>query len=223
MKPIFTAALLAAAALPAAAHTVLLSEDFQTSTWMENFSRLDLDHQAATSFINPIFMNPETGASEPWWTARDGSASVNRFLVSHSTYNPAGQSNDWLISKPITIPTKDFLLTFEAQSLAVRGGEHGLSDLELYITEQPATKDWQPEEPAEVYKNVPTGEDIEQCDGEFTTYTVNLDKYAGKTVYIQFANRNNDKDILALDNVLVQRLDPAEMTASGLDCRSGQV
>lgn len=215
MRPIFTAAILATAAIPATAHTVLLHEDFQTETWMQNFSRLDLDEQAALSYINPIFMNPENGASEPWWTARDASASVNRYLVSHSAYNPAGQSNDWLCSGPLTIPTRGFVLTFEAQSLAIRGGEHGLSDLELFITEQPVTKDWQPEEATETYKDVPAGEDIENCDGEFITCTVNLDEYAGKTVYISFANRNYDKDILAIDNVLVQRLDPAEMTASG--------
>ncbi len=37
MKPIFCAALLTAAALPAGAHTVLLNEDF-SNDWTANFS-----------------------------------------------------------------------------------------------------------------------------------------------------------------------------------------
>lgn len=51
-------------------------------------------------------------------------------------------------------------------------------------------------------------------ENDFTEYTINLDKYVGKTIYLSFANLNNDKDILCIDNVLIQRLDPAELTAS---------
>ncbi len=136
MKKIFCAALMAAGVLPAMAHTVLLSEDFQESTWTTNFSMYDLDHNAPLATFNPIFMD-ENGVSQPWWTARDTSSSKNRFLVSHSGYNPAGQSNDWLVSRALTIPTEGFILFFDAESLQMRSADHALSDLELYITEQP--------------------------------------------------------------------------------------
>lgn len=213
MKKIFCAALMAAGVLPAMAHTVLLSEDFQESTWTTNFSMYDLDHNAPLATFNPIFMD-ENGVSQPWWTARDTSSSKNRFLVSHSGYNPAGQSNDWLVSRALTIPTEGFILFFDAESLQMRSADHALSDLELYITEQPVTADWQPAEPVKVFKDVPLGATPDVCDDEFTSYQVSLDDYAGKTVYIAFANRNTDRDILALDNIVVQRLDAADMTAS---------
>lgn len=40
-------------------------------------------------------------------------------------------------------------------------------------------------------------------ENDFTEYTINLDKYVGKTIYLSFANLNNDKDILCIDNVLI--------------------
>ena len=215
MKPIFCAALLTAAALPAGAHTVLLNEDF-SNDWTANFSSLELDGNAPLAAFNAIFMDGN-GVAQPWWPVRDSSTSQNRYIASHSAYQKPASSNYWLVSKPLEIPTEDFILTFEAQSLLIRqDSSHALSDLHVFVTEKPVTADWQPDpsEAVKVCAECPLGENPGLCDFEFTTYSVNLDAYAGKTVYISFANLNNDRDILALDNVLVQRLDPGDMTVT---------
>ncbi len=49
-------------------------------------------------------------------------------------------------------------------------------------------------------------------ENDFQNYSINLDSYAGKTIYIYFANLNTDRDILLLDNILVQRLDKASVS-----------
>ena len=51
-------------------------------------------------------------------------------------------------------------------------------------------------------------------ENDFQNYSINLDSYAGKTIYIYFANLNTDRDILLLDNILVQRLDKASVSLS---------
>lgn len=212
MKKLLFSIAMATAVLPAMAHTDLLNENFNGS-WTDNFSSLELDGKAPAASINSSFMDSQ-GVSQPWWPVKDVTTSSNRFMASHSYYNPVGQSNDWLVSRALTVPTKGFKLTFGAQSLPIRSGDaHALSDLRVYITEQPVTKDWQPAEPTLLLENVGYGEDRDNCEGDFLPFEINLDEYAGKTIYISFANLNNDKDVLVIDDVLVRRLDNAEITA----------
>lgn len=209
-KFIFSLALCAAAA-PAFAHTDLLNQNFDKD-WTQDFTVLELDNLPPATAINSAFMDSD-GVSWPWWPVKDSSQSTDRFLASHSYYQSAGTSNDWVTSRPLTIPTTGFKLIFDAQSLPIRSGEdHALSDLRVFITEQPVTKDWQPTEPTLLLEQVSYGENRDLCEGDFKSFTMDLDAYVGKTIYISFANLNSDKDVLAINNVLVRRLDVAEMT-----------
>lgn len=204
----------AAAVLPAAAHTVLLSEDFSTNDWQSKFTPIDLDHNAPHTSINAIFMSE--GSMRPWHPLRD-TTNGDRYMGSHSYYQKAGVSNDWLAgTQALTIPSTGFELTFGAQSLPMRSGEeHALSDLWVFVTEQPVTANWQPaaSDAALHLEKISYGKDRDNCEGDFLPFSLNLDAYAGKTVYISFANLNEDKDLLCIDDVVVQRLDNAEMTA----------
>lgn len=215
MKQILFGAALSLAALPAAAHTDLLNENFD-GDWTGNFTTYDLDHQAPVEVVRTIFLDSQ-GVARPWWHAKDDTKDTDRFFISHSYYRTPAQSTDWAVSNAMTIPTKDFVLSFDAQSIALRSGEeHALSDLWVFMTEQPVTADWQPAaaDAAHVIKAIPYGEDRGNCKGEWTHYEFKLDEYVGKTIYISFANLNNDKDILAVDNVMVRRFDDAELSAS---------
>lgn len=203
------------ASLAAQSHTVLLSENFD-GEWEESFpAYLELDHKNPHTAIRAIFQD-EDGVSRPWWVAKDTPSSTDRFLVGHSYYQEPGQSNDWLISKPLQIPSTDFNLTFDAQSLPVRGGSvRRLSDLWVFVSETEITESSLPSEPALKLTEVPVGNSESDIEGDWqNTYTLNLDAWAGKTIYIAFANLNNDKDIIAIDNVKVQRLDNVEVVAS---------
>lgn len=213
MKKLLFSLMVCGAALPAAAHTDLLNQDFN-GVYDVDFTFLELDNLSPASSINAIFMGSD-GVSKPWWHAKDDKQTKDRYMVSHSYYKSPGTSNDWLVSRPITIPSEGFKLTFGAQSLPVRAGdEHALSDLRVYITEKPVTKDWQPTEPTLLVENLPYGEDRDKCEGDFLPYEINLDQFVGKTVYVSFANLNTDKDLLAIDNVLVRRLDNAEISVT---------
>jgi len=201
----------------ASAHTILLEENFD-GDYSANFPLvIDGDNLPPAANINSLFIGPN-GVSQPWWPGKDSSAAKDRFIMSHSVYEPgySGASRDFLVSCPITIPSAGFTLSFDAQSVAFRGGEHLLSDLHVFILETEPTKANLPDasQAAKVCSQVPAGADPDLTAGEFTSYELNLDPWVGKTIYIAFANLNDSKDILALDNVLVRRLDNAELNAT---------
>ena len=203
---------MAAAVATANAHSVAFQENFD-GDYADNFPYiLELDHQNPTAQVRSLFLD-NSGVARPWWHLKDASASSDRFLASHSCYSPAGTSNDWLGSRAIEIPTKGYTLTFGAQSASLYGNTK-LSDLWLFITETPLDENNLPTEPTVLYEQVPIGTSEDIVEGDFTEYSVNLDEYAGKTIYINFANLNTDRDLLALDNILVQRLDIAELSIS---------
>ena len=96
----------------------------------------------------------------------------------------------------------------------MRTDQRRLSDLWVFITDYQPSENRLPEEPTMHLEQVSEGKYQNLLEKDFTYYELSLDKYAGKTIYISFANLNTDKDILAIDNVLVQRLDKAELSAS---------
>lgn len=208
-----TAAASALLALSAEAHSVAFSEDFNgASKWQESFTLLELDHKAPLAKFNPLFQD-DKGVSRPWWKLKDSNASEDGFIGSHSAYQGGGKSNDWLVTRAIEIPTDGYNLTFGAESYVMRQGDR-LSDLWVFITEYQPAEGNLPTEPVLHIEKVSTGKYPDDIEKDFTDYKVNLDAYAGKTIYISFANLNEDKDVLCLDNILVQRLDPAALSAS---------
>lgn len=219
-KKILFSTLLLSGTLVASAHTVLLDVNFDRAAdgsfvdYKESFPTiLECDNLPPMQTVGPLFMDAD-GVAQPWWHLRDVSTSTNEFIASHSCYMKGGQSNDWFGSIPITIPTKGFNLEFDAQSGTVFAGEAILSDLWLFITETPIAKGNLPQQPTKVYTNVPDGKDPAVFEDDFTHYEFNLDDYVGKTIYINFANLNKDRHLLALDNIRVIRLDDAGMSIS---------
>lgn len=197
----------------ACAHSVAFSENFN-GDYSANFPTIiDLDHQPPLDNFRPLFTD-ENGTARAWWRLKDSNASPDGFLGSHSAYRNPATSNDWVVSRAIEIPTEGYILTFGAQSFQMRVEGDRISDLDVFITETPVTESNIPTAPELHIDRVPEGNYPMDVENDFTEYTINLDKYVGKTIYLSFANLNNDKDILCIDNVLIQRLDPAELTAS---------
>lgn len=215
-KQLITLSLLATATVfGASAHSVALETNFDGDYTSEFPVMLDLDHLPPFDNFRPIFTD-YNGVARAWWPVKDSGSSQDRAMCSHSGYNVSGggTSNDWLISRPVEIPTKGYTLSFGAQSFVLRTGERRLSDLWVFITDYQPAEGNLPTEPAMHLQNVSEGEYEELLEKDFTHYELNLDEYAGKTVYISFANLNTDKDILAIDDVMVRRLDSAELSAS---------
>ena len=211
MKRIFaTLGALALLAPATSAETVLFSETFD-SDYSENFPNvLDLDGHEPASDIRTLFIGT-AGYYMPWWHLKDSSASTDRYIGSHSRYSTAATSSDWLGSRAIAITGSGFKLTFEAQSYTMKGTNDRISDLWVFITDSPVSRDNVPSTPTAHFENVPTGKSQSDVEGDFTTYEISLDDYVGKTIYINFANLNTDRDLLLINNVKVARDDAAEL------------
>lgn len=212
-RSLLTILMAAATVAGASAHSVLIDENFNGTYPTESFpTLLDLDQLPLLPNFSPLFLDGK-GVAQPWWKGKDSNSSDDAFVMSHSAYQGGGTSNDWMISKPITIPTTGYTLKFGAQSYAMRSGDR-LSNLDVYITETMPSKGNLPTEADLHIDQVPIGKSSDYVEKDFTYYEISLDKYVGKTVYISFLNANTDKDILCIDDVLVQRLDEAELTAT---------
>ena len=186
--------------------TVLLEETFDDSDYNKSFPLVwDGDGLSPHSSISSLFLSASTGSYQPWWILRDSNTSPNLYYGSHSYYTQPGQSNDWMISVPVTIDEAGFVLSFDAQSYCINMNESKLSSLTLYITEN-ITDDPSslPTTPVKVFENIPQGA-TDAVDGEFTRYSYSLDDYVGKTIYICFVNENYDKHILCMDNIKISR------------------
>ncbi len=219
IKLLSTLLLGSATILAANAHSIALEENFNGS-YQTNFPlSLELDHLPPLNNVRPLFTDND-GVAQPWWKIKDSSASQDGFLSSHSAYLTPGQSNDWIVSRPIEIPTEGYVLTFGAQSYVMRQGDR-LSDLRVYVSETPIDADHLPSEPTMLIEKVSEGNYPEDIENDFTEYSLNLDAYAGKTIWLAFANLNMDKDLLVIDNVLIQRLDLADIKASSEEYVAG--
>ena len=194
------------------AHSVALSENFDSDYTTSFPVELELDHLPPFDNFRPLFTDGN-GVARPWWPLKDSSSSDDRMLCSHSGYNVpgGGTSNDWIVSRPVEIPTEGYVLTFGAQSFVMRADERRLSDLWVFVTEYQPSEGNLPQTPALHLEQISEGKYPDIIEKDFTEYSLPLDEYAGKTVYISFANLNTDKDILAIDNILVQRMDDLEI------------
>lgn len=213
MKYTVTLSMALAATFAASAHTDLLNQNFNGDYTVDFPITLELDHLPPASSVGPLFTN-EQGVAQPWWPLKDSSNAEDRFLCSHAAYQYEGASNDWIGSRAITIPTEGFVLSFGAQSYVMFSGDR-LSNLWLFITEEPLSADNLPTVPTMLIENVSEGKSKENIEGDFTYYDLSLDPWVGKTIYVNFANLNEFSDILAIDDVLIRRLDVAEVNISG--------
>lgn len=198
------------------AHSVAFSENFDGDYTVNFPVRVGLNSNVSIKNFQTLFMDGN-GVTQPWWHLRDSNAATDRFIGSHSAYTPAGTANNWLVTRAIEIPTEGYNLTFDAQSCLLRADYktvNRLSDLWVYISETPFDNENLPTEPVEHYVDIPYGKYLSDNENDFQNYSINLDSYAGKTIYIYFANLNTDRDILLLDNILVQRLDKASVSLS---------
>lgn len=212
---IISACALTATLTAANAETVLMYEDFNDDYTKSMGYTYDADRCEPHRNIADIFYSNVYGTYMPWWVVRDNSTTTDRFMASHSYYSEPNQSEDWMIMVPVYLDTEGYVLEFDAQSLPVRSLDN-LSDLCVFITEDLIDVKNIPQTPDMVYENIPYGQDPDLCEDDWTHYTMSLDQWAGKTVYVNFVNRNDDKDVLCLDNVKIARPDLAELEMAPL-------
>lgn len=186
----------------------LFSDNFSTPDQSyKNFMRYEGDHNTPTAAMKKIGFDKD---NTPWlFKAKDNKDSKNYFAASTSMYSPAGQSDDWLVIPQLSIPDAYCTLTFDAQKnldnkndilkVVVWECDRNINDLSSDdIAEMKAKGDVKDYE-------LNIGDTEEGIDGEFTHYSLDLGKYAGKKVYIGFWNNNKDQSMIFLDSVVVKR------------------
>ncbi|MCW4452130.1 choice-of-anchor J domain-containing protein [Kaistella sp. BT6-1-3] len=152
---------------------------------------IDVDGQshaeAVSDFDAGAWIRKNRGGPTPNYGGPDNDFAA----ASSSWYDPAGTSNDWLVSPQIVLPAGNTFLQWDSKAqdpaypdgykvmLAPNGG-NTVSDFTITLFDTAA------ENPA------------------WTTRTANLSAYSGTTVRVAFVNNSNDKFVLLVDNISVQ-------------------
>lgn len=133
---------------------------------------------------------------------------TNTCATSHSMYTPAGKSNDWMVTPQLLIPDEKCVLTFDAQSYRLSANDR--LKVMVIATEQAINElnseliasfnnqgEWLFDE------QLTPGTTENTLNGEWTSYAIDLAKYAGKKIYIAFVNQNDDQSAIFVTNIMV--------------------
>ncbi len=185
---------------------VIFSEDFTLG--VEGMMLYDGDGNMPTDAMKDwgFYLN---GNNYPWIPVYD-EVNPNMAAASHSSYDPAGKSDDWMVTPQLYIPDDKVTLTFKSQSYLAAKRDvlkvyvWASDDVVTILTPSIVEKIRYNGEL--VYNQLQTpGAKEETLDGDWLFNTVNLSKYAGKYVYIAFVNDNQNQSAIFVDDVLVSR------------------
>lgn len=144
----------------------------------------------------------------PWTVVRESNETDDMAFASHSMYKDHGQANDWCVTANLEIPDEKCYLQFDAQSYLFSKEDY----LKVIVyTNDKVINTLTPSIIADIEKNgdvvfnerLNPGQTEEGLAGEWTNYKVDLDKYAGKQIYICFVNQNTDQSAVIIDNIKV--------------------
>lgn len=151
-----------------------------------------------------------TQSTTPWFIVRGSEQSTDMALAAHSMYSPAGTANDWMVTPQLYIPDANCYLTFDAQSYLFRKEDRltvyaYVSDNVYNTLTTPIIDEMRANGDLIVDKILSPGESEEGLEGEWEAVKVSLEEYAGKSIYIAFANENTNQSAIFIDNVTVKQ------------------
>lgn len=184
MKKTFTPILLIAIAMQFQSQIFSSGFENNNGTPLSSYSKVNADG-LTVPFYAPI-LDFDNNAWIQYYDGYD-----NKIAMSTSWYDPAGQSNDWLITPAITIPsTGNPTLYWKAKSYDFEK----MDDYELKIS----TTDNQPSSFTTTLLTV-----TDEQPYDFNSRTLDLSNYKGQNIYIAFVNNTNDGMYLALDDLYI--------------------
>lgn len=164
---------------------VVFSENFDSGTALPTgWVRHNVD--GLTPAANVSYVN------NSWVIIPNSNTNVGNHAVSTSWYNPAGTSNDWLVSPEITVPASGSpVLEFDAMAPDPQYPD----GFKVYIsTTGSAVADF----------GTTPALSIPAAPNTYTNYTINLSSYLGQTIRFAIRNDNTDKFLLFADNFVVR-------------------
>ncbi|HIT82635.1 MAG TPA: choice-of-anchor J domain-containing protein [Candidatus Avibacteroides faecavium] len=181
---------------PVVGADVLFTCDFQATTDADKWVTWDVDGLTPSNSMLTVGFE----AGTPWlFRLRDSYLTTNYYAGSTSSYNPAGQADDWLVTKDaIAVPDSGYVLAWNSQALdlTLRDG------LKVFVSTTGNNPEDFTDAPVFEVEEEEAGA-TENADGEWASHAVSLNAYAGQSIYVAFVNQSNDKSIILLDDVLV--------------------
>ncbi len=183
----------------------IYSEDF--SFGLQNMLLRDGDRLTPTDEMKAIDFTA-AGDSYAWVPVLDNEYSSNYAAASNSSYNPAGNADDWMMTPQIYIPNAKCRLDFDAQGYLKSKSDR----LKVILYADDTVHNYLDSDlcnlilaNGEVIMDevLSPGDSEGGIDNDWTTYSFKLDKYAGKNIYIAFVNQNNDQSLVIVDNINV--------------------
>lgn len=184
----------------------IYTEDF--SNGFIQVMRFEGDHNTPTEEMQKIDFTD--GDNYPWTLVSDEDDLTNYVAASTSMYEPAGKSDDWLITPHLYIPDDRCYLQFDAQSYlkdkkdnlkvlvwATEDEFSSMNDERIALFKEQADVVYEATETPGAYEDF--------LAGDWEERIVSLSKYAGKNIYIAFVNNNEDQSCVFIDNLLVRQ------------------
>ncbi len=178
------------------------------SAGVANMLLYEGDHNTPTEEMTLFGFDADNTPWMPAWDEDDDTG--NYAAASHSSYDPAGKSDDWMVTPQLYIPDDKATLTFKSQSY--RNAKNDVlkvyvwpsEDIVTILTQNVIDKIRYNGDLVYNQKQTP-GEKEDVLAGDWTNNTVDLSKYAGKYIYIAFVNDNQNQSVVFLDDVVVSR------------------
>lgn len=186
----------------------IFSDDFNSAaTSIVNFMLYEGDHNTPSSEMQAWGFDAD---NSPWnFTVRDDNGS-DFVAASHSMYEEAGASDDWMITPQLYIPDARCQLTFDAQSY--RNSATDRLKVMVWPCDEAfnsATADmiarFKAEGTVVFDEQLSPGASEETLAGDWTSYTVDLSAYAGKDIYIALVNENTNQSAIFVNDLAVTR------------------
>lgn len=189
------------------ADTLLFADDFtDPSSSYNNFMLYEGDHLMPNSIAKSWQFDAD---NTPWYfIISESEDSYDYCAGSISMYNPAGQSDDWMVTRQIFLPNAFCYLDFDVQSY-LNGKKDSLkvfvyTDDAVYSGLTTETVGRIKEQGVCVYDGqVTPGSSQEGLSGDWAHHRIPLEQFAGKNVYIAFANQGLDQSAVFVDNIKV--------------------
>ena len=189
------------------ADTLLFADDFtDPATSYNNFMLYEGDHLTPNSTAQSWQFDAD---NTPWYfIISESENSYDYCAGSISMYNPSGKSDDWMVTRQIFLPNTYCYLDFDVQSYL----NNKKDSLQVYVYTDDAVYSGISDETISRIKTqavcvfngqAAPGSSQEGLTDDWAHYRIPLEQFAGKNVYIAFANQGTDQSALFVDNIKV--------------------
>lgn len=185
----------------------LFTEDFSTSQSYNNFMLYEGDHNTPTTAMQGWQFDAD---NTPWYFYVHDDDSTNYCAASTSMYEPAGQSDNWMVIPQLSIPDEFCTLSFKGQSYLSSKSDSlkvivWTCDENINTLTDDIIARIKSEGDVVFNDKLTPGENDGELAGDWVEYNINLSDYSGKNIYIAFVDENNDQSCLFIDDVRVLR------------------